>query len=234
MEENNTQEKKDTVKDTAMENIWALSCYVPVFNIVTCTLCSIKMVHSKVCRFHARQGYVLFGLMFLTMFVPLISASLSFLIWILLLALHGVAMYFSYQKKEIRFPVLEKLAEKIPEYFVFTTLTGKNPEKETDSTLAPVVPTPVAPVQAPVELAPTPMPVAPTPAPAPVAPAPVAPVQQPIPTEQPAQPTPQPAQPTQPEPIPPQPTTPPAQEPPQEGPKPEEGGGSVQWTNRNR
>lgn len=233
MADNNTtqEEKKEPAKDTAMENIWALSCYVPIFNIVTCTLTSIKMVNSKLCRFHARQGLVMFALMFLTMFVPLISTSLSFLVWILLFGLHGAAMYFSYQKKDIRFPVLAQLAEKIPEYFIFKTLTGKNPERDEDSTLQQKTEAPAQ--EQPVQTAPT-QPEQPkvqeqtsvaTPTEAPVQPekpqevAPAQPQavqavpQQPIPTEQPAVPT-----------LPPTP----------EQPKSDEnGGGSVQWTSRN-
>jgi len=106
---------------------WAMSCYIPVFNIVFCALASVRKVISKFCLFHARQGLALFGLWIVTIFIALISQTLSLMLWGVVLLLHGSGMIIAYNKAETKVPVLGQLAMKIPEYYLFNLLTGKKP-----------------------------------------------------------------------------------------------------------
>ena len=113
---------------------WAMSCYIPVFNILTCVLCSIKKVNSKFCLFHARQGLALFGLWLLTIIIALINQTISLMMWGVVLLLHGAGIAIVYNKAEVKIPILGQLAMKIPPYYLFKLLTGKSPEEEEIST----------------------------------------------------------------------------------------------------
>lgn len=106
---------------------WALSCYIPVFNVVTCALASVRRVNSKFCRFHARQGLVLFALWFVTILLALVSQVLSLMLWVVVLVLHGAGLFIAYKNKETQLPVVGQFAMKIPEYYLFILLTGKAP-----------------------------------------------------------------------------------------------------------
>ncbi|MBI5754544.1 hypothetical protein HZA40_05405 [Candidatus Peregrinibacteria bacterium] len=107
------------------EKGWAMSCYIPVFNIITCVLTSIKMVSSKFCLFHARQGFVLFLLWFLTIVVAVLSPMLSMMLWGVVLMLHVAGMVIAYGLKVTEIPIVSGFAAKIPDDFVFKLLTGK-------------------------------------------------------------------------------------------------------------
>ncbi len=107
---------------------WAISCYVPIFNIVVCVLASVRKANSKFCLFHARQGLILFGLWFFTIFIALISQTLSLMLWGICLLLHGAGMVIAYNNAVTQIPVIGQLAMKIPEYHLFKLLTGKKPE----------------------------------------------------------------------------------------------------------
>lgn len=111
------------------ERKWAVSCYVPIFNVVTCLLASVKMVGSKFCLFHARQGLVLFAFWFLTIVVGIFSQTLSLMLWGVVLFFHGIGIVVAYKNTMTKIPLLGSLAERIPEYYIFTLLTGKSPEK---------------------------------------------------------------------------------------------------------
>ena len=108
---------------------WAISCYIPVFNVVICALASVRKVGSKFCLFHARQGLALFGLWFVTILIALISQTLSLMLWGVVLLLHGSGMFIAYNKAETKIPILGQLAMKIPEYYLFNLLTGKKSEQ---------------------------------------------------------------------------------------------------------
>ncbi len=107
---------------------WAMSCYIPVFNVVMCALASVRKVDSKFCLFHARQGIALFALWIFTILVALISQTLSLMLWGVVLLLHAAGMFMAYNKAETKIPVLGQLAMKIPEYYLFELLSGKKPE----------------------------------------------------------------------------------------------------------
>lgn len=138
MPENSTQTQnpiqniKEGLATISGEKRWAIGCYIPVFNILICVLASIKMVNSKFCLFHARQGLVLFGLWFLTILVALISPVLSLMMWGVVLLLHASGMVIAYNMKVAEIPVIGKLAMKIPETYVFGVLTGKKLDDPTE------------------------------------------------------------------------------------------------------
>lgn len=104
---------------------WAISCYIPIFNIVTCLITAVRMINDKFCLFHARQGLVLFGLWFFTILVALISQTLSLMLWGVVLLLHVSGVVFAYYGKETQIPILGQIAMRIPEKYIFEFLTGK-------------------------------------------------------------------------------------------------------------
>lgn len=129
---------------------WAISCYIPVFNIVTCVLCSIKMVNSKFCLFHARQGLALFACWFLTTIViSIISPLVSLMTLGLVIALHIAGMVIAYGGKVTEIPIVGTFAMKIPEDYIFKMLTGKSLDKPTAVTPQPPVTPPTPPVENP-------------------------------------------------------------------------------------
>ncbi|MFA6991991.1 MAG: hypothetical protein WC269_01765 [Candidatus Gracilibacteria bacterium] len=121
---------KNKISSVSAEKRWAIICYIPIFNLLTCPLVAVRMVNSKFCRFHSRQGLTLFGLWIVTIFVALLSQTLSLMLWGLLIALHIAGAVFAYMKQETKFPVLGDLALKIPEFYLFTFLTGKKFDEE--------------------------------------------------------------------------------------------------------
>lgn len=119
---------KDQILKLPNERRWALSCYLPVFNIVSCLITLVRMVDSKFCRFHARQGLVLFLLWFLTIVVALFSQIVSLMLWGVVLFLHAFGVMMAFGNKMTKVPVVGRIAEKIPEYYFFRILTGKEPD----------------------------------------------------------------------------------------------------------
>ncbi|MEK7673342.1 MAG: hypothetical protein AAB373_05675 [Patescibacteria group bacterium] len=116
---------KDKVSVISVEKRWAVSCYIPVFNIVTCVLTAVRMVSSQYCLFHARQGLVLFGLWFMTLVVALFSPVVSLMLLGVVLLLHGAGMVIAFRMQTIEIPILGKLAMRIPPTYLFTFLTTK-------------------------------------------------------------------------------------------------------------
>lgn len=129
MPEVSNQNPIDTVKNTIAtitpQKGWAMSCYIPVFNILTCILTSVRLVNDKFCIFHARQGLVLFALWFLTIIVALVSPMLSLMLWGVVLLLHISGMVFAYGLKTTEIPFISEFASKIPDNFFYNLLTGK-------------------------------------------------------------------------------------------------------------
>ena len=140
---NPVQNLKEGLATITGEKGWAVSCYVPVFNVLFCVLASVKMVNSKFCLFHARQGLVLFGLWFLTIVMALISPVLSLMLWGVVLLLHASGMFIAYNMKTAEIPVIGKLAMRIPENYFFLKLTGKKLDKPEQPVQAYQAQTPV-------------------------------------------------------------------------------------------
>ena len=113
------------------ERKWAFACYLPVLNIITCVLASVRMVQSEFVLLHARQGLVLFSFWFLTIIVALFSQSLGLLFWIIMLLLHGAGMAIAAVGVTIKIPLIGDVALKIPPYFLYRLLTKKGTDVKT-------------------------------------------------------------------------------------------------------
>lgn len=137
------------VKSIGPERGWAMACYIPVFNILICALALVRMANSKFCRLHARQGLALFLLWFITIIVALFSPGLSLMLWGVVIVLHIAGFVLAFRSKEVLIPIIGMVANKIPEFFVFELLTGKNPEKDaaTKAAVQPQATTPQVPTE---------------------------------------------------------------------------------------
>lgn len=113
------------LSNISRERRFAVSCYVPVFNIVTCAITAVRLVESRFCLFHARQGLVLFSLWVLSIVVAAISPILSLMLWGVVLALHFAGFVIAFKMKDTQIPVIGSIALKIPEKYLYTLLTGK-------------------------------------------------------------------------------------------------------------
>lgn len=127
---NSLEDIKGKIANVSSEKRWAMSCYIPVVNLFTCVLTSVKMVNSKLCRFHAMQGFSVFAVWAAATLVGVISPTLSLMLLGIFLVLCVAGMFIAYGGKETSIPVLGQLSQKIPEYYVFKLLTGKIPEQD--------------------------------------------------------------------------------------------------------
>ncbi|MBL4693933.1 hypothetical protein JKY72_01020 [Candidatus Gracilibacteria bacterium] len=98
-------------------------------NVVFCALAAVRMKDSALCRFHHRQGLMLFALWLFTLLIALLSAKLALMLWGAVLLLHGSGMVMAWQGKMIKIPLLGQLAMMIPENYFFLFLTGKTAQK---------------------------------------------------------------------------------------------------------
>lgn len=124
---------KDKVSGVSVDKRWAMACYIPFINLFTCVLTSVKMINSKFCLFHARQGLVVFALWAISILIGVVFPTLGLMMWGVVLLLCVSGMVIAYTGKETEIPIIGQFAKKIPEYFVFKTLTGKIPEKDCQS-----------------------------------------------------------------------------------------------------
>jgi len=127
---NSLNDIKGKIANVSSEKRWAMSCYIPFINLFTCVLTSVKMVNSKFCLFHARQGLLVFALWATAILIGVIFPSLGLMLWGIVLVLCVAGMIISYSGKETPIPVLGQFAQKIPEYYIFKLLTGKTPEQQ--------------------------------------------------------------------------------------------------------
>ena len=107
---------------------WAISCYIPVVNVVVCVLASVRKVNSPFCLLHARQGLGLFALWFVTILIALISQTLSLMLWGVVLLFHGAGIFLAANKSDTLIPVIGQLSMRVPQYYLFELLTGRKPE----------------------------------------------------------------------------------------------------------
>lgn len=122
------------IKQIPVDRRWALACYLPMVNIATCLIASVRAVDDDFVLFHARQGLVLFALWFLNTFVALISPILSLMVLGVIVALYIAGIVTAWGGSTVKFPVVGQIAMKIPKYYVFTTLTGKIPQNPDNGT----------------------------------------------------------------------------------------------------
>ncbi len=133
--QNSISDVKEKVSNLSKERKWAMSCYIPVFNIVICILASIRMIHDKFVLYHARQGLVLFGFWIVTLFISLVFGTISLMLLGIVLMLHVICLIHAYKMKTTAIPLVADLVNKIPEDYIFKKLTGKAPEKDSDTEL---------------------------------------------------------------------------------------------------
>ncbi|MFA7685840.1 MAG: hypothetical protein WCX95_03515 [Candidatus Gracilibacteria bacterium] len=127
---NSLEDIKGKVANVSSEKRWAMSCYIPFINLFTCILTSVKMVNNKFCRFHARQGLMVFALWVVAIVIGIVFSTLGLMLWGIVLVLCVAGMVIAYGGKETSIPVLGQFAMKIPEYYIFKLLTGKIPEQD--------------------------------------------------------------------------------------------------------
>ncbi|MBD3330303.1 hypothetical protein GF354_02105 [Candidatus Peregrinibacteria bacterium] len=120
-----TQNKNASNNSYSQERRWALLCYLPFINLVTCLLTAVRQINSRYCRFHVRQGLMIFLLFAVAILISLISVMLSLMLHGIVLALYAFSLYFTYSGKDFKIPLLATLADKIPEFYLYEVLTGK-------------------------------------------------------------------------------------------------------------
>ncbi len=123
--QNPLDEVVNKLSSISRERRFAVSCYIPVFNIVTCTLTAVRLIESRFCLLHARQGLVLFSLWVFSIVVAVLSPIASLMLWGVVLALHAFGFVIAYQMKETPIPLITSFALKIPEKYLYNLLTGK-------------------------------------------------------------------------------------------------------------
>ena len=132
MPENPYQNPLDTVKEQlssiTTDKRWAMVCYIPVLNVVTCVITAVRRVDSPFCLFHARQGLALFILWFLFILIALLSPIISLMMLGAVLLLHISGFVIAYMGAQTKIPILGNLAMKIPDVYLFTWLTKKIPD----------------------------------------------------------------------------------------------------------
>lgn len=123
------QTVQESSKITSEEKTWALLCYIPFINLITCLLTAVRQVNSSYCRFHSRQGLMIFIVFAVAVLISLVSVILSLMLHGIVIALYFFSLYFTYSEKHFRIPLLAILADRIPEYYLYEVLTGKEVEK---------------------------------------------------------------------------------------------------------
>lgn len=106
---------------------WSMLCYLPVVNVLTCLLASVQCVDNTECRFHARQGLVIFGLFFFNIIFSFMFYTLGLLIHGIILLMYVSALVSVSMGNKIEFPGIKQIALKIPEFYLYSLLTGKQP-----------------------------------------------------------------------------------------------------------
>jgi uncharacterized membrane protein len=109
------------------EKLWSILCYIPFFNLFFSVLSSVKFADKKDLRFHARQGVVLFAFSFFSLIFLLVSYKFGILFLLVLMLLHLVGIVAVFTDTFIIIPLIGQLAQKIPEFYLYTLLTGKEP-----------------------------------------------------------------------------------------------------------
>lgn len=122
MEENNTL-------ISSKVKLWSVLCYLPFANLVFCVLASVKFADIASIRFHLRQGLVLFVLIFLSLFVILVSYVLGLVLFFIIVLYHIIGILALVTDTFLILPGVGQIANKIPEFFLYRTLTGKDPSE---------------------------------------------------------------------------------------------------------
>lgn len=109
--------------------LWSILIYLPFFNIFFCLIASVKFADNQFVRFHLRQGIILFGMIFVSLFVILFKFYFGLFLFFILLILHIVGILSVFTDTFLILPIIGQLANKIPEFYLYRVLTGKDPSE---------------------------------------------------------------------------------------------------------
>ena len=126
--ETSVKDIKNKVSNITHEQRWALSCYIPCLNIFVCVLAMIRMINDNYVIHHSKQGVILFIFWLSTLFIGLVSPSISLLLLGIVLFLHFLGLSTAYKKSVKEVPIISSLSLKVPVVKIFKLLTGKLPE----------------------------------------------------------------------------------------------------------
>ncbi len=111
------------------EKIWSVLCYLPFINIIFAVLASVKFVDNQGLRFHSRQGVVIFVLYFLSLIFVLINYGFGVMFFLILLIFSLIEIIAIFTDTFLILPGIGQIAQKIPEFFLYRLLTGKDPSE---------------------------------------------------------------------------------------------------------
>ncbi|MDX9970980.1 MAG: hypothetical protein RBS56_03685 [Candidatus Gracilibacteria bacterium] len=109
--------------------LWSVLCYIPFANLIFCVLSSVKYADIESIRFHLRQGLVLFVLLFLSLFIILVSYVFGLVLFFSLIIYHIIGVLALLTDTFLILPGVGQVAGKIPEFFLYRLLTGKDPSE---------------------------------------------------------------------------------------------------------
>lgn len=115
----------DSIIQGDYDRRWAVACYVPIFNVVSCAVTAVRKIESKFCLYHARMGLVLFSFWFLSILVAILSPTIALMMWGALILLHIAGVVMASGGKMSSVPLLTFMAMKIPEDYIYKLLTKK-------------------------------------------------------------------------------------------------------------
>lgn len=122
------QEFSTPVSPVNTDYKWAAICYLPFVNAITTPIVGVYKVNSRLCRFHSKQGLLLFGLwlpfLLFSILIPFLGIVLLFVIFVL----HILGFYSAWNSSFVLLPVIGHISNRIDEFKIFTFLTGKKPE----------------------------------------------------------------------------------------------------------
>lgn len=111
------------------EKIWSILCYIPFVNLIFTLLASVKFADNQAIRFHVRQGLVLFLISFFSLLLVLVSYSVGVFFLLLLLIFHSIEIVAVFTDTYLILPGIGQVCMKIPEFFLYRLLTGKDPSE---------------------------------------------------------------------------------------------------------
>lgn len=100
--------------------------YLPFVSLVSALYLLLCYPHERVLMDHARQGFVLFGVWFLLLFVPSFSPLLGLLLWLVLFCLGVRAAYKAVHGHLYAIPVVSHFVGFVPLDFIYYHLTGRH------------------------------------------------------------------------------------------------------------
>lgn len=101
-------------------------CYLPFASVVAALVALLKFPHSPFALYHVRQGFGLFIVWFLSLFVLAMTVWVGLLFWVVLVVVSFRASAFAWLGHEKPFPGLRSLSKLMPVEAIYRHLTGKD------------------------------------------------------------------------------------------------------------